>query len=124
MSLTPMSRKTLQNLKQKTDEENRVHHIKQIIHMIYNGAISNATKTTDKQYKYKVPIYHNDNFYSENMADILKGLQELFPDCSITHTLFAIGTNGKMYDISKLDDTVLPFVNTALNNSFIVIDWS
>jgi hypothetical protein len=124
MSQLPMSRNELQNLKQKKDEEDRVHHIKQIIYIIYNSVISTATKKTDTSYKYQIHRNNDDNFYAKNMTDILKGLQELFPDCSITHTLFAIGTNGKMYDISKLDDTVLPFVNTALNNSFIVIDWS
>jgi hypothetical protein len=29
-----------------------------------------------------------------------------------------------MYDISKLDDKVLPFVNRALDQSYIVVDWS
>ena len=119
-----MSRETMRDLKNKTDEENRLYHIKQIIHIIYSGATFIAKTKTDTSYKYQVPFNPNDDFYSKNMTKILQGLQELFPDCSVTHTLFARGTDGKMYDISKLDDTVLPIVNTALNNSFIVIDWS
>jgi hypothetical protein len=58
------------------------------------------------------------------MADILSGLQALFPDCIVSHTLLCKGTDGKFYDISTLDEKVLPFVNRALDQSFIVIDWS
>ena len=124
MSQIPIYRNELKQLKQKADEERKIHHIKTIISLIYDNAKQSAKLTTETLYKYQVPLNKNDDFYSKNMADILKGLQELFPDCSVTHTLFAKGTDGKMYDISKLDDTVLPFVNTALNNSYIVIDWS
>jgi hypothetical protein len=63
-------------------------------------------------------------FYIENMPSILAVLQDLFPDSSVSHTLLAKGTDGKFYDISKLDDKVLPFVNRALDESYIVIDWS
>jgi hypothetical protein len=58
------------------------------------------------------------------MPDILTGLQELFPGCDVTHTILSRGTDGKMYDISKLDEKVLPFVNRALDQSYIVVDWS
>jgi len=66
----------------------------------------------------------SDPFYIENMPDILSGLQTLFPECSVSHTLICKGADGKFYDISTLDDKVLPFVNRALDQSFIVIDWS
>ena len=66
----------------------------------------------------------SDPFYLENMPDILSGLQELFPDCTVSHTLLCKGTDGKFYDISTLDEKILPFVNRALDQSFIVIDWS
>jgi len=32
--------------------------------------------------------------------------------------------DGKLYDVAKLDDAVLPFVDRALDQSYIVIDWS
>jgi len=66
----------------------------------------------------------SDPFFLANMPDILSGLQQLFPDCTVTHSLLCQGTDGKLYDISTLDDKVLPFVNRALDRSFIVIDWS
>ena len=66
----------------------------------------------------------SDPFYIENMPDILSGLQELFPGCTVSHSIMCQGTDGKLYDISTLDDKILPFVNRALDQSFIVIDWS
>jgi len=66
----------------------------------------------------------SDPFFLANMPDILIGLQQVFPDCTVTHSLLCQGTDGKMYDISTLDDNVLKFVNRVLDQSFIVIDWS
>jgi hypothetical protein len=65
-----------------------------------------------------------DPFHIKNMPDILDGLRNLFPDCAVSHTLLCQAKDGKMYDIAKLDDAVLPFVDRALDQSYIVIDWS
>jgi hypothetical protein len=73
-----------------------------------------------------IPYYQDapDPFHIKNMNDILAGLQELFPGCSVSHTLLCQGKDGKMYDVAKLDESVLPFVDRALDQSYIVIDWS
>ena len=95
--------------------------------MIYNAAVHAARTTTDTSYNWALPpqnYRHPDLFFVKNMPDILAGLQELFPGCAVSHTLLSKGTDGKMYDISKLDDKVLPFVNRALDQSYIVVDWS
>ncbi len=65
-----------------------------------------------------------DPFHIKNMSDILAGLRNLFPDCTVSHTLLCQAKDGKMYDVAKLDDAVLPFVDRALDQSYIVIDWS
>lgn len=65
-----------------------------------------------------------DPFHIKNIKDILAGLEGLFPDCSVSHTLLCQAKDGKMYDIAHLDDAVLPFVDRALDQSYIVIDWS
>lgn len=65
-----------------------------------------------------------DPFHIKNMNDILTALRGLFPDCRVSHTLLCQAKDGKMYDISKLDDAVLPFVDRALDQSYIVIDWN
>jgi len=82
------------------------------------------------RYVSMVPFQHPyaqggpDPFHIKNMSDILAGLRNLFPDCAVSHTLLCQAKDGKMYDISKLDDAVLPFIDRALDQSYIVIDWS
>jgi hypothetical protein len=73
-----------------------------------------------------VPYYQGppDPFHIKNMPDILLLLDGLFPGCAVSHTLLCQAKDGKMYDIAKLDDAVLPFVDRALDQSYIVIDWS
>jgi len=142
--LTPMSRNAMRSLKSDEDEKVRLTKIKEIVQTIYTYAIQYAKGSTETSYRYMVPKVdpaygptmimpmnrpnqHYDipnPFYIENMPSILAVLQDLFPDSSVSHTLLAKGTDGKFYDISKLDDKVLPFVNRALDESYIVIDWS
>jgi hypothetical protein len=123
----PMSRDTMRGLKTKYEEAARSQQVKQIVQQVYQAAVQTAKSKTDTSYNHPLPQQHRiqtDPFYLKNMPDILAGLQELFPDCDVSHTLLSRGTDGKMYDISKLDDKVLPFVNRALDQSYIVIDWS
>ena len=73
-----------------------------------------------------IPYYQAgpDPFHIKNMSDILTGLRYLFPDCAVSHTLLCQAKDGKMYDVAKLDNAVLLFVDRALDQSYIVIDWS
>lgn len=133
----PISRDDMRNHKARSDEEARVKRISDIVKTIY-GQTTNAAKTTAcTSYNFQIPHEWSstrsstttgprptDPFYLTNMAEIIAGLQALFPDVTVSHTLLSKGTDGKMYDISKLDDKALAFVNRALDQSFIVIDWS
>ena len=129
----PMSRAMMQGLKAQNDENTRLNRVKQIVDSIYNPAVQLAGRSTDTSFKHQIPTGryspHNmgnvsDPFYLNNMGDILSGLQALFPDCSVTHSLMARGRDGKLYDLSKMDDSVLPFIDQTLEQSYIVIDWS
>ena len=148
--LTPMSRANMQNLKAEKDEEARQKQIKDIVSNIYIGAYTCAKNGQGTSYNYPIPIVNtpahltpnvpclsrpsisfpapykkcSDPFYIENMSYILTSLQLLFPGCSISHSIMARAKDGKLYDVSKLDDAVLPFVDRALDQSYIVIDWS
>ena len=139
-----MSRDTMRQLKANTEEAARIQQVKNIVQQIYRAAVETAKSKTDTSYNHPLPrgatvaemqivavkkVDCNggstaDSFYLKNMPDILAGLQELFPGCDVTHTLLSRGADGKMYDISKLDEKVLPFVNRALDQSYIVVDWS
>jgi len=129
----------MRGLKAKVEEDMRLQRVDQIARNIYSQAVAAAKAKADTSFKMEIPKTHqmltasqtrvhpilaSDPFYIENMADILSGLQALFPDCTVSHTLVCKGTDGKFYDISTLDDKILPFVNRALDQSFIVIDWS
>ena len=146
----PMSRAMMQNLKAEKDEEVRQENIKNIVRIIYNGAYTSAKNGQTTSYNYPIPITNtqahltpnipclsrpgisfpapykksSDPFYIENMSDILSNLQSVFPECTISHSIMAKAKDGKLYDVSKLDDAVLPFVDRALDQSYIVIDWS
>lgn len=122
----PMPRYVMRQLKAKYDESQRIEGVKNRVQMIYNAAVHAARYTSETSYNFQLPQdgHQTDPFYLKNMPEILAGLQELFPGCAVSHTLLSKGTDGKMYDISKLDDKVLPFVNKALDQSYIVIDWS
>lgn len=146
--LTPMPRSMMQTLKAHTDEEFRMSRVNEVVNTIYTYTINSAKTTNDTSYNHVIPFASahqtpnipclsrpgigfpapykrsSDPFYIENMSDILGNLQLLFPECSVSHSIMAKGTDGKLYDISKLDDKVLPFVDRALDKSYIVIDWS
>jgi hypothetical protein len=123
----PISRDAMRQLKANTEEAARIQQVKNIVQQVYQAAVQTAKSSPVTSYNHPVPQQHRiqtDPFYLKNMPDILAGLQELFPGCDVSHTLLSRGTDGKMYDISKLDDKVLPFVNRALDQSYIVVDWS
>jgi hypothetical protein len=142
----PMSRSMMQTLKAEKDEDIRKGQIKKIVNEIYKEAVQIASTNTTTSYNYELPSimmamrtpserlrlkaqhqYLNgapDPFHIKNIADILAGLRDLFPDCAVSHTLLCQAKDGKMYDVAKLDGSVLPFVDRALDQSYIVIDWS
>ena len=135
-----MSRDTMRGLKAKVDEEKRLQRINELARSIYWEAVTAAKTKTDTSYKFPIPLDRFfqpkraaqaaqqgrplDPFYTENMSDILSALQILFPECTISYSVLCRGTDGKFYGVSTLDEKVLPFVDRALDQSFIVIDWS
>jgi hypothetical protein len=129
MSLTAVSRDTLRGLKAKKEEamralaeRQRLDHISQMVRDIYVHAVSMAEISSETVYKYKVNT--NQPFMQQNMSDILNGLKTLFPDCTVEHSFFVRGNDGQMYDISKMDEKMRPFINPQNGQSTIVIDWS
>jgi len=144
MSVVPVDRMTLLSLKAMKDEADRRKELDDLIASIYKQVIYVATNSNRTSFQQVVPrnsvprgrVQHlplgrgnSENtemhpLYKANMEEILRRLQELFPDSLVSHTLMAQGTDGIMYDISRLDDTALPFVNQTLSQSYIHIDWS
>ena len=124
-----MSKESMQKLKAEEDEKNRNNKIKEIVSNIYNSAIYMAKTTSNTSFHHQIPMnnkYNNDIdiFYINNKDEIVKILQELLTDCSVSFSILSRGNDGKMYDISKMDEKVIPFINRQFDKSYIVIDWS
>jgi len=61
------------------------------------------------------------SFHMENMPEILRRLQALFPNYHVSHTILSRGKDGMLYDIARLNDNTLPLVDSVLEESYIVI---
>ena len=132
-NLVRISRNMMKVLKSQKDEEVRVNGIKTIIRTIYSNARRIAETTHDLSYKYPIPSNpqysgnvqpsQSAEFHTTNMDDILDGLRDLFPGCSVLNTTLSRGQDGKFYDISNMDERVRPFINTQHSQKYIVIDW-
>ena len=154
MSLATLSREAMRGLKAQTDEENRLKTVAMFVNNLYSEAVRTAKMTEKTLYAWRIPqdpwcpyVVKNGralrpppaatlpdivqqrcnkcvNEFTTSMADILKGLQELFPDCLVEHKILTRGSDGKMHDIPKMDKAVLQFVCSDNQQSYIVIDWS
>jgi hypothetical protein len=150
MSLTPFSRDDMRRLKLKNDEEITIKKIDNIVTNIYKGAIKFAETNTVTEYKFNIVNYnakvilpsyipnpiptHQDicNITKDdiinNITKIILNLEHLFPNCSVNYkkVTMVMGLDGKEYDISTLDDKMIPFINTRKQTTYeyIIIDWS
>ena len=137
MSLTPVTRDSLLNLKAEKDEHNRLKELETIVKMIYSQVISQAERTNITTYQFpKLPDinkwhqYNNSTepyekygpFIKANSDDIIGAIQSLFPDCSVKYKSFALGVDRKLYDVTDLDES--PFFNSQQKRVCISVDWS
>ena len=131
MSLQPMYRESMQNLRAHTIEEQRKQQIDSIVSDIYRDAIVTAANTNETRYLYLIPgDTHNGSTISEfhmtNMGNILYGVQSLFPDCSVKHTKLAMAhtSDGLFLEVSRMDETHTQYMNNVGIWECIVVDWS
>jgi hypothetical protein len=125
--LTPLTRETLRGLKAQKDEQlraekekQRLDYLNRNIQEIYKQVVNEAQGKVSTSYKFKV----DNSITLQYMPDVLDGLRFLFPDCSVNHALLVRGNDGQMYDVSKMDEKMRPFINTQQGQQHIVIDWS
>jgi hypothetical protein len=131
----PISRESLRGLKAQREEEERLRQISVTVNHIYNSAVQTASMKGETSYKHEIPRLLGDNrfrvnrtltsdIYETSMGEIISELQSLFPDCSVKHTTLTMGQDGKMYDVSEMAASVLPFINKQQSKEYIVVDWS
>ena len=92
-----------------------------IVHFIASRAAERKA-AGDTVFQHAVPL-KNSAMYTQHMKTILAQLQTKFPGSNVSHTLLAHGTDGKTYDITKIDDKTLPIVDKVLENSYIVLEF-
>jgi len=119
----------MRGLKAKRLEEERINRINIAVDYIYRDAVRSATHTDDSKYIYDLSDYSAPfDFCRINMAEIIKGLKSLFPDCVVEYTSLTTVTarNGKKYDISKNDNSHRPDIQgrPIKIGEYIVVDWS
>ena len=77
-----------------------------------------------KMQRVKTTSYYHSISHAESIPYVLTNVKQRFPGVCIKHTLLSKGTDGKMYDISTLNDTTIHLVSKVEEDSFILIDWS
>jgi hypothetical protein len=129
--IAPMSRSTLQNLKAKADEQRRLSSIEEFTKAFYSNVIGQAAKSTDSIYRFEVGVYHpgvTSSFVNDNKDDILSSLQKLFPDSLVEYKKLIKHRESTQkhvyYDISTVDQQLLPHITSHTIVNCIVIDWS
>lgn len=134
--LNPMSREAMRRLKGVADLEIHAKHIEKLIKFFYDKAITKAMTSTETSIQlpgYGLEGYgdfHDPGtgqtikFTETDKDDLLSGLRSLFPDCLVEYQILVQGNDGKVYDFSKMDKAMLPFINNRQTRECLVIDWS
>ncbi len=120
-SLTPISREEMSQMKAQADEKLRQQMIQTIVTRVYSEAINKAKSSTETSYKLQISQLPH---IIPHIKDIIENLKQLFPGSSVLQTTLVRGADGKYYDISTLDEKLLPFVNKQNGEMHIVVDWS
>lgn len=123
MSLLPFSAESLRGLRATAAHENQIKKVNEYIRTIYTHVLRRAKETDDTSFSYQ---FHSENFDSFDMYmnEIVNGLKDLFPGCSVKHTTFYTGIDGKMHDIIHIDEHTLHYMSRKNCKEFIVVDWS
>jgi len=120
MTSRQVTRDELRGLYAKKHEEERVKKVREIVISIYSQVINHASRSADTTFSHHFMSAHlpgiPSDFYSPNMLDIVAGLQELFPDSTITLRVH----NGTMS--STLDPEFIGFPGQQIQ--VLVIDWT
>ena len=97
--------------------------IERIAQKMYKTVLNSAKNQGIKRVKYRIRDNVKD-FYIANIEGIIKRLQELLKDCTVKHTIVSRGKDGRLYDISEVDESILPLLTTVENDSYIFINCS
>jgi len=136
-NLIPISREQMRQLKNQQDEKNRLEkerrrlqEIDKITNDIYSSVTYSAKTMTETSYRYPIVKYSEKQFLldTNNMNDVIKGLQVAFPDCSVKYVEYGRGFDGKLHDMQDIYATCSQLALSQLDRRslelYIIIDWS
>ena len=102
---------------QKEMQSEKVQKILATIHT----ALGSINREEQRLYGY--PLY--EKLSKEELGTILTRLQPDYPDYRVSHTLLSKGRDGQLYDISQNHgEKTLALLDSVLEHSYIVVDWS
>lgn len=129
MSLTPLTRAAMREIKAAKDEElNKIKRVKidAIIKAIYANALKFAEVSEVTEYKVHIGPYGvgglSKEFIVENMKEILRILQPLFPDSVVEYKKLILARTGIEYDVSSIGQYIDN--EKARTEEYIMIDWT
>jgi hypothetical protein len=132
--LQHISRDFLRGRKAAKDEEVLYEKVKHCVTQLHSAILNKAETSTDTFYHYQLPPFPSlkktglpvpgPEFHRDNKKLILDGLRLVFPDCLVEHATLVRAQDGKLYDISKLDEKMIPFIDMQQRAEYIVVDWS
>ena len=132
MSLTPMNRESMRHLKEAADLEKCAKQVTKLIGLFYENAIRRARTSTETSIQlHGYGDFHDSEvgtnlikFTEKHKDEVLSGLRTLFPGCLVEYQTLVQGKDRKWYDFSKMDKTMLQFINNQQTREYLVIDWS
>ena len=113
----------LRNLKKNELEEQRIRNINSITLNVYCGVVNHAKRSDNHKFSTDMKHLCTKEFFCENKTDIIKGLQEMFPDAFIEAKVYG-RLNNTMVDVSKLEDNVKKLIDVKFNQPYLVVNWS
>jgi hypothetical protein len=94
--------------------------IQKILATIYT-ALDSINREEQRLYGY--PLH--EKLTKEEVGTILTALQPHYPDYRVSHTLLSRGRDGQLYDIAQNHgEKTLALLDSVLEHSYIVVDWS
>ena len=125
MRIIPISRDSMKSLKQQFEIEFQTTLVKTLTNHIYKKAIEHAQTSLSPMYLYNIAQNEESEPIRKVKTEIVTNLRRLFPGCSVTYCLTRISEDGdKIYDLTKIDPSWLPYINKEEIREYFHIDWT
>ncbi len=145
LEVIPKTRDELRKMKSDREEAERKECIEEVISWLYRRIIETAKQSSDTSYKLQLLAASRENiqmvrqmqngmydehkiyytgFILEASDEVLQHLRSTFPGCAVEIKTLSKATDGKMYDVSTLDEATLRFVDRRNDQTYLIVDWS